>query len=67
MAGDLRLTRLLLGMGFRSLSMPPAQLLEVKQAVLNSDLTRLKTATATILASLDADEIAQGIAQLNTL
>ncbi|MFZ9256880.1 MAG: phosphoenolpyruvate--protein phosphotransferase, partial [Burkholderiaceae bacterium] len=37
-AGDTKLTRLLLGMGLREFSMHPAQLLSVKQEILNSDL-----------------------------
>jgi phosphoenolpyruvate-protein kinase (PTS system EI component) len=36
MAGDPKLTRLLLGMGLRQFSMHPAQILEVKQEVLMS-------------------------------
>jgi phosphotransferase system enzyme I (PtsI) len=38
MAGDVKLTRLLLGMGLREFSMHPAQLLAVKQEILASDL-----------------------------
>ena len=41
MAGDPTLTRLLLGMGLRSFSMHPTQVLEVKQQVLRSDLAEL--------------------------
>ncbi len=41
MAGDVGLTRLLLGMGLRSFSMHPAQILAVKQEVLRADTTRL--------------------------
>ncbi len=41
MAGDVSLTRLLLGMGLRSFSMHPAQILAVKQEILRSDTTRL--------------------------
>ena len=41
MAGDPTLTRLLLGMGLRHFSMHPAQILEVKQQVLRSDLVEL--------------------------
>ena len=37
MAGDLAMTRLLLGMGLRQYSMHPAQLLVVKQEILRSD------------------------------
>jgi phosphotransferase system enzyme I (PtsI) len=41
MAGDPDLTRLLLGMGLRSFSMHPAQILAVKQEVLRADAGKL--------------------------
>jgi phosphoenolpyruvate-protein phosphotransferase (PTS system enzyme I) len=41
MAGDIQFTRLLLGLGLRSFSMHPAQILAVKQEVLRADTTRL--------------------------
>jgi phosphotransferase system enzyme I (PtsI) len=41
MAGDTSLTRLLLGLGLRSFSMHPAQILAVKQEVLRADASRL--------------------------
>lgn len=41
MAGDVGLTRLLLGMGLRSFSMHPAQILTVKQLVLRADSVKL--------------------------
>jgi phosphoenolpyruvate-protein phosphotransferase (PTS system enzyme I) len=41
MAGDVSLTRLLLGLGLRSFSMHPAQILAVKQEVLRADASRL--------------------------
>jgi phosphotransferase system enzyme I (PtsI) len=41
MAGDATLTRLLLGLGLRSFSMHPAQILTVKQEILRADTTRL--------------------------
>ena len=41
MAGDVSLTRLLLGMGLRSFSMHPAQILTVKQEILRSDTGKL--------------------------
>jgi phosphoenolpyruvate-protein phosphotransferase (PTS system enzyme I) len=41
MAGDTQFTRLLLGLGLRSFSMHPAQILAVKQEVLRADSTRL--------------------------
>ena len=51
MAGDPSLTRLLLGMGLRSFSMHPTQILAVKQVVLRSDTTRLKPWAERVLAS----------------
>jgi phosphotransferase system enzyme I (PtsI) len=42
MAGDVAYTRLLLGLGLRSFSMHPAQILAVKQEVLRADTTRLQ-------------------------
>ena len=41
MAGDTTLTRLLLGLGLRSFSMHPAQILAVKQEILRSDAAKL--------------------------
>ena len=41
MAGDPQLTRLLLGMGLRSFSMHPTQILPVKQEVLRADAGKL--------------------------
>jgi phosphotransferase system enzyme I (PtsI) len=42
MAGEVLLTRLLLGMGLTNFSMHPAQLLSVKQRVLQSDASAAK-------------------------
>jgi phosphotransferase system enzyme I (PtsI) len=42
MAGEPRMTRLLLGMGLRNFSMHPAHLLTVKQRVLASDIAKIK-------------------------
>ncbi|MBP7579510.1 MAG: phosphoenolpyruvate--protein phosphotransferase, partial [Vogesella sp.] len=65
MAGDERLTRLLLGMGLRRFSMHPANLLAVKQNVLNSHLDTLAPQVARILRSEDPDRIADLLIQLN--
>jgi phosphotransferase system enzyme I (PtsI) len=67
MAGDIKLTRLLLGMGLREFSMHPAQLLAVKQEILNSDLSALTSRTRRILRSIEPDEIASAVEQLQTL
>ena len=53
MAGDASLTRLLLGLGLRSFSMHPAQLLAVKQEVIRSDTTALEPWSAMVLADED--------------
>jgi phosphotransferase system enzyme I (PtsI) len=42
MAGDVTLTRLLLGLGLRSFSMHPSQILAVKQEVLRADTSKLR-------------------------
>jgi phosphotransferase system enzyme I (PtsI) len=51
MAGDVTLTRLLLGLGLRSFSMHPAQILAVKQEILRADTTRLAPWAQRVLAS----------------
>jgi phosphotransferase system enzyme I (PtsI) len=67
MAGDIKLTRLLLGMGLREFSMHPAQLLAVKQEILSSDLTLLSRRTRRILRTMEPAEIAEAVEQLQTL
>jgi phosphotransferase system enzyme I (PtsI) len=59
MAGDVDFTRLLLGMGLRSFSMHPAQLLAVKQEVLHADTARLAPWAQEVIAS---DEPAKRLA-----
>jgi phosphotransferase system enzyme I (PtsI) len=44
MAGDRRYTRLLLALGLRSFSMHPGRLLEVKQAIIETDVSRATAA-----------------------
>ncbi len=53
MAGDTAMTRLLLGLGLRSFSMHPAQILAVKQEVLRADTQRLKVWAQTVLDAED--------------
>ncbi|MFC5551230.1 phosphoenolpyruvate--protein phosphotransferase [Massilia aerilata] len=67
MAGDIKLTRLLLGMGLREFSMHPAQLLAVKQEILASDLTVLGPRTRRILRAVEPSAIAEAVEQLQTL
>jgi phosphotransferase system enzyme I (PtsI) len=58
MAGDVSLTRLLLGMGLRSFSMHPSQILAVKQEVLRADTGKLQAWAQRVLA---AEDTAQAI------
>ncbi|OHX15837.1 phosphoenolpyruvate--protein phosphotransferase [Chromobacterium amazonense] len=65
MAGDAKLTRLLLGMGLRKFSMHPANLLSVKQQVLTSHLDEIAPIAARMLRSEDPDKIADLLQLLN--
>ena len=53
MAGDVGMTRLLLGLGLRSFSMHPSQILAVKQQILRADTGKLRVWAAQVLASED--------------
>ena len=53
MAGDPAMTRLLLGLGLRSFSMHPSQILQVKQEVLRADAAKLGDWAQAVL---DSDE-----------
>jgi phosphotransferase system enzyme I (PtsI) len=53
MAGDVNLTRLLLGLGLRSFSMHPSQILAVKQQVLRADAGKLAAWAEQVIASED--------------
>ncbi len=53
MAGDAAMTRLLLGLGLRSFSMHPAQILAVKQEILRADAAKLSPWAQAVL---DSDE-----------
>jgi len=52
-AGDVSMTRLLLGLGLRSFSMHPAQILAVKQEVLRADTRKLGPWAQSVLDSDD--------------
>ena len=67
MAGDTKLTRLLLGMGLREFSMHPAQLLSVKQEILNCDLTTITPQTRKILRTMEPHAIAEAVEQLQVI
>lgn len=54
MAGDTRLTRLLLGLGLTEFSMHPRQLLDVKREILSAHSNALRTKVASALNRADA-------------
>jgi phosphotransferase system enzyme I (PtsI) len=53
MAGDVSMTRLLLGLGLRTFSMHPSQILAVKQQIVRSDTAKLAVWAQSILAADD--------------
>ena len=65
MAGDVHLTRLLLGFGLRHFSMHPANLLPVKQRVLMSSLSEIDPAVAKILRTDDPEKLRSMVEKLN--
>ena len=65
MAGDVELTRLLLGFGLRHFSMHPAHLLAVKQRVLMTSLPELSPVVARILKTDDPEKLQALIERLN--
>ena len=64
MAGDAHLTRLLLGMGLREFSMHPAQLLNVKQEILSSNMKLLKPKVDKVLSLVEEAAIEEAVKQL---
>jgi phosphotransferase system enzyme I (PtsI) len=64
-AGDTRLTRLLLGLGLREFSMHPAQLLAVKQEILGSDLSLLEPVAKKVLKVYEPAAIAEAVERLS--
>ena len=65
MAGDPKLTRLLIGLGLRKLSMQSASLLSVKQQVLTTHSNEVYVLSKKILKTTDADKIDALMARLN--
>ncbi len=65
MAGEVALTRLLLGLGLRQFSMHPAQLLAVKQQVLRSSIPEVEVMAQRILRSDHPERTRQLLAKLN--
>ena len=60
MAGDIGFTRLLLGLGLRSFSMHPAQILAVKHEVLRADAGKLETWARSVLEAEDPAAVFAG-------
>jgi phosphoenolpyruvate-protein phosphotransferase (PTS system enzyme I) len=65
MAGDPRYTRLLLGLGLTDFSMHPANVLEIKSLIIESDVTRLRNKVNRLLASVDPLEVQDLIVSLD--
>jgi len=67
MAGELLLTRLLLGMGLRNFSMHPAHLLGIKQRVLTTELAAIRSIVDRMRRSDDPARINAQLDKLNAL
>ena len=65
MAGEVRLTRLLLGLGLTNLSMHPAHLLSIKQRVLTTDVAQARAFVARIQRTDDPERTAKLLEKLN--
>jgi phosphotransferase system enzyme I (PtsI) len=65
MAGDLQLTRLLLGLGLRNFSMHPSQLLAIKERILLTNLGEVQTLAQRVLRASDPAKTRELLARLN--
>jgi len=65
MAGDLQLTRLLLGLGLRNFSMHPSQLLPTKERILRTNLAEVQTLAQRVLRASDPAKTRDLLAKLN--
>jgi len=65
MAGDVSLTRLLLGLGLRSFSMHAAHVPDVKQQVLETDVAALRALATRMLRATDPVRLKAMLAKLN--
>ena len=65
MAGDSKLTKLLLGMGLRNFSMHPSRILSVKKQVLNSNTQKLLPWSTKILKAKESENIETLIHKMN--
>jgi phosphotransferase system enzyme I (PtsI) len=67
MAGEARLTRLLLGLGLRNFSMHPAHLLAIKQRVLTTDVASTQPVIGRMRRTDDPAKLAAMLERLNAL
>ncbi|MDO9365048.1 MAG: phosphoenolpyruvate--protein phosphotransferase [Methylotenera sp.] len=67
MAGDAKMTKLLIGMGLRQFSMHPSHILSIKQQVLHSQLEQLDTQARKVLGLTDIEKIEPLVAKFNQL
>jgi len=65
MAGDPALTRLLLGLGLRQYSMHSAHLLDVKERILQTDLSRVRPLARRMLRMHDPHRLRTALEELN--
>jgi phosphotransferase system enzyme I (PtsI) len=65
MAGDAKLTKLLLGMGLRQFSMHPSNVLSVKQQVLQSNSVKLGIAARKIMNNDEIEKIEHLVSKIN--
>ncbi len=65
MAGDLQFTRLLLGLGLRSFSMHPSQLLPIKERILRTNLAEVQALAQRVLRASDPAKTKDLLAKLN--
>jgi phosphotransferase system enzyme I (PtsI) len=66
MAGDVAMTRLLLAFGLRQYSMHTAHLLDVKQVILRSNISRLKPLAQKMLRASDPEKLRALLEKLNS-
>jgi phosphotransferase system enzyme I (PtsI) len=65
MAADVKLTRLLIGMGFRELSMPAGLIPEIKSEILNANVGQLRPFVKKILRSYEPSVIHETLQQMS--
>ena len=65
MAGEPKLTKLLIGMGVEQLSMHPSHILSVKQQVLNSSIKNIKPSVLRLLNLNEVDKIETLLKKIN--